>query len=793
MNILVIDIGGTSVKILSTGQKESRFFPSGSTLTPEAMISMVKKAASEWAYDVISIGYPGPAVNGRPVEEPRNLGKGWVRFDYEEVFDCPVKLMNDAAMQALGSYEGGRMFFMGLGTGFGAALVVEGAVEPMEIAQLPYRRGTYEDYLGIRGLERLGLKRWRRYVLDCVDRLTSALQLDDIVIGGGNVRKLKELPPRCRKGNNDNAFVGGFLMWEKPGYADRATLFKGESLSGRSEMKSAGVRNRCLPADGWPAWAALEGHCREAKRLHLRRLFADDPKRGERMTVEGAGIFLDYSKNRITDETMRLLIALAEESGLRARIDQMFRGEKINATEKRAALHVALRAPKGASIFVDGENVVPMVHEVLDKMVHFSHRVRRGEWKGHTGKRIRNIVNIGIGGSDLGPVMAYEALKYYSDRSMTFRFVSNVDGTDFVEAVRDLEPAETLFIISSKTFTTLETMTNAHTAREWLLAGSKSDAKAVASHFVAVSTNAPEVAQFGIDTENMFEFWDWVGGRYSMDSAIGLSTMLAIGPESFGAMLGGFHQMDEHFRTAPFEANLPVLMGLLAVWYNNFFGAETRAVLPYDQYLKRFPAYLQQLTMESNGKCVTMEGTPIAYQTGPIYWGEPGTNGQHSFYQLIHQGTKLVPCDFIAFSNPLNVIGRHHAMLLANVLAQSEALAFGKTSEEVKSEGGPDWLIPHRVFEGNRPSNMILADRLMPETLGKLVALYEHSVFSQIAVWRINPFDQWGVELGKALAQRIMPELSAEAEPALAHDSSTNSLIRRFRERRGEPSLSYNT
>ncbi len=530
-----------------------------------------------------------------------------------------------------------------------------------------------------------------------------------------------------------------------------------------------------------PACKALEAHHHKVGELHLRKLFADDPERGERMTREAAGIFLDYSKNRITDETLELLLQLAEESGLRARIDAMFRGERINVTENRPVLHVALRAPKGASIVVDGENVVPQVHAVLDKMTDFSNRVRSGTWKGHTGKRIRNVINIGIGGSDLGPVMAYEALKQYSDRAMTFRFVSNIDGTDLVEATRDLDPAETLFIVSSKTFTTLETMTNAQSARDWLLTGLGNDAKAVAKHFVAVSTNAAKVSEFGIDTANMFEFWDWVGGRYSMDSAIGLSTMLAIGPDNFRALLGGFHQMDEHFRTAPFERNLPVLLGLLAIWYNDFFGTQTVAVLPYEQYLKRFPAYLQQLTMESNGKHVTLDGTEVAYQTSPIYWGEPGTNGQHSFYQLIHQGTKLIPCDFIAFTETLNPLGRHHDMLMANVFAQTEALAFGKTPEQVKAEGTPDWLVPHRVFEGNRPSNTILAERLTPETLGKLVALYEHSVFTQGTIWNIDSFDQWGVELGKVLAQRIIPELESKVEPNLAHDSSTNNLIRRYR------------
>jgi glucose-6-phosphate isomerase len=530
-----------------------------------------------------------------------------------------------------------------------------------------------------------------------------------------------------------------------------------------------------------PAWKALEANFKIVRELHLRNLFADDPKRGERMTVEALGLYLDYSKNRITDDTLKLLIQLAEESGLRARIDAMFLGEKINITEKRAVLHVALRAPRGASIVVDGENVVPQVHAVLDKMTDFCNRVRSGAWKGHTGKRIRNVVNIGIGGSDLGPVMAYEALKHYSDRDMTFRFVSNVDGTDFAEAVRDLDPAETLFIVSSKTFTTLETMTNAHTARDWSLAGLGNDQASVAKHFVAVSTNTQDVTKFGIDTANMFEFWDWVGGRYSMDSAIGLSTMLAIGPDNFRSMLDGFHQVDEHFRTTTFERNLPVLMGSLAVWYNDFFGAQTVGVFPYEQYLKRFPAYLQQLTMESNGKHVTLDGTAVSYQTGPIYWGEPGTNGQHSFYQLIHQGTKLIPCDFIAFGQPLNKIGRHHDMLLANVFAQAEALAFGKTPEQVKAEGTPDWLVPHRVFEGDRPSNTILVERLTPETLGKLVALYEHSVFTQGAIWSIDSFDQWGVELGKVLAQRIIPELESAEEPELGHDSSTNSLIRRYR------------
>jgi glucose-6-phosphate isomerase len=534
-----------------------------------------------------------------------------------------------------------------------------------------------------------------------------------------------------------------------------------------------------------PAWGLLERHFQKMKGVHLRQLFAEDGKRGETLSLDAAGVYLDYSKNRITAETLKLLLQLARESKLRESIDAMFGGEAINVSERRAVLHVALRAPRGATIMHQGRNVVPDVHAVLDKMAEFTQRLRSGAWTGHTGKRIRNVINIGIGGSDLGPVMAYEALRHYSERSMTFRFVSNVDGTDFAEAVLDLDPAETLFIVSSKTFTTLETMTNAHSARDWLLAGLKGNEAAIAKHFVAVSTNAEEVAKFGIDTANMFGFWDWVGGRYSMDSAIGLSTMLAVGADNFRAMLAGFHEMDEHFRTAPFERNLPVLMGLMAVWYNDFFGAQTVAVLPYEQYLKRFPAYLQQLTMESNGKHVTRDGVPVDYDTGPIYWGEPGTNGQHSFYQLIHQGTRLIPCDFIAFTETLNPLGRHHDMLLANVFAQTEALAFGKTAEQVKAEGTPDWLVPHRLFAGNRPSNTLLLERLTPAALGKLVALYEHSVFTQGVIWQIDSFDQWGVELGKALAQRIIPQLESAGEPKLEHDSSTNALIRRYRKLKG--------
>jgi glucose-6-phosphate isomerase len=764
MNVLVVDVGGTNVKILATGQDEPRRFPSGPNLTPEQMVAGVKEFAGEWQYDVVSIGYPGLVHQGRIVAEPHNLTQGWVGFDFAAAFGCPVKLINDAAMQALGSYQGGTLLFLGLGTGLGSALVVEGVVTPMELGHLSYRKGTYEDFVGQRGLKRLGRKKWQQHVAYGVARLRAACYPDDVVLGGGNAKKLREIPPGCRLGDNAHAFLGGFRLWGEEGTPGQTKRTAGRLL---------------LTAR--PAWKALTAHHQQVRDLHLRQLFADDPTRGERMTVEAVGLYLDYSKNRITDETLQLLLQLAQESGLPARIDAMFRGDKINITEDRAVLHVALRAPRGTSIVVDGENVVPQVHAVLDKMADVCNRVRSGVWQGHTGKRIRNVINIGIGGSDLGPVMAYEALKHYSDCAMTFRFVSNVDGTDFAEAVHDLDPAETLFIDASKTFTTLETMTNAHTARSWLLAGLGGDETAVARHFVAVSTNAAEVAKFGIDTANMFEFWDWVGGRYSMASAIGLSTMLAIGPEHFSAMLDGFHQMDEHFRTAPFERNLPVLMGLLGVWYTDFFGAQTVAVLPYEQYLKRFPAYLQQLTMESNGKYVTLDGSEVNYQTSPIYWGEPGTNGQHSFYQLIHQGTRLIPCDFIAFGQTLNPLGRHHDVLLANVFAQAEALAFGKTPEQVKAEGTPDWLVPHRVFEGNRPSNTILAEQLTPAMLGKLVALYEHAVFTQGTIWNIDSFDQWGVELGKVLAQQIIPELESTAEPQLGHDSSTNNLIRRYR------------
>lgn len=549
-------------------------------------------------------------------------------------------------------------------------------------------------------------------------------------------------------------------------------------------MMTTNATSKTRPLTEKPAWKALGEHYQNVHNVHLRSLFAEDPHRGERLTAEGAGIYLDYSKNRITDETIGLLVSLAEECGLHQHIEAMFQGQKINATENRAVLHIALRAPKSEQILVDGVDVVPEVYAVLDRVAVFSEQVRSGQWRGYTGKRICNVINIGIGGSDLGPVMAYEALRHYSKRDMTFRFVSNADGTDFEEATRDLDPEETLFIISSKTFTTLETMTNAHTARTWALKALHHE-EAVVRHFVAVSTNAEEVGKFGIDTANMFGFWDWVGGRYSMDSAIGLSTMIAIGPENFRAMLAGFRSMDEHFRTTPFDRNLPVIMGLLSIWYNNFFGAQTVAILPYAQYLKRFPAYLQQLTMESNGKHATLAGSVVNYQTGPIYWGEPGTNGQHSFYQLIHQGTKLIPCDFIGFCRTLNPLGHHHDLLMANLFAQTEALAFGKTADEVRAEGTPGRLVPHRVCEGNRPTNTILAERLTPETLGKLVALYEHSVFTQGVIWQIDSFDQWGVELGKVMATRIVPELEGMGEPKLQHDSSTNALIRRYRRLKG--------
>jgi glucose-6-phosphate isomerase len=781
MNILVIDVGGTHVKILATGEKEKREIDSGPTMTARQMVSSVKQLAGDWKYEVVSVGYPGPVAHDRPMAEPYNLGKGWMGFNFAAAFKLPAKVTNDAAMQALGGYRGGKMLFLGLGTGLGTTLIVDGIVQPMELAHLPYKKRTYEDYVGARALEEFGKKQWRKHVEDVVECLVAALQPDDVVLGGGNAGKLRELPPLCRLGDNANAFEGGFRMWEgplsvrKPPHADNPHPAR-LRVRGTVDVAAAATLFTELPA-----WKALAVHFQKVERLHLREFFAADIKRGERLTAEAAGIYLDYSKNRVTDETLGLLLQLAEQSGLRGRIDAMFSGEKINVSEKRAVLHVALRAPKGTSILIDGENVVPQVQAVLDRMTDFSNRVRSGAWHGHTGKRIRNVINIGIGGSDLGPVMAYEALKHYSDRAITFGFVSNVDGTDFAEATDGLDPAETLFIVSSKTFTTLETMTNAMSARNWLLKGFRGNEKSVAKHFVAVSTNAGEVTKFGIDTANMFGFWDWVGGRYSMDSAIGLSTMIAIGPDNFRAMLGGFHEMDDHFRTAPFERNLPVLMGLLAVWYNNFFGAQTAAVLPYEQYLKRFPAYLQQLTMESNGKHVTLDGTHVTYDTGPLYWGEPGTNGQHSFYQLIHQGTRLIPCDFIGFQNALNPLGEQHDMLIANVFAQGEALAFGKTADEVKAEGSADWLVPHRVFEGNRPSNTILLERLTPAALGKLVALYEHSVFTQGAIWQVDSFDQWGVELGKVLAQRIIPELTNQAQPKFDHDSSTNALIRRYR------------
>lgn len=778
--VLVLDIGGTHVKALVTGQSKHRSFASGPMLTPKQLVSDVYKLVEGWSYEVISIGYPGPVVHNRPITEPYNLGKGWAGFNFAQAFGRPVKVVNDAAMQALGSYRGGKMLFLGLGTGLGSALIVDGIVEPMELAHLPYRKATYEDYVGHAALQADGKKKWQRHVADVVAKLIAALEPDDTVIGGGNVAELDELPPHCRAGDNANAFPGGFRLWDD----ERADTHPGlHPLQPNKADESNSLTNQSTKSRGGPrpVWTRLSEHYKEISRLHLRDLFGRDPNRGSRMTVEAMGIHFDYSKNRITDETLELLVSLAEQSGLRGKIEAMLRGETINVTEHRAVLHVALRAPKGASIVVDGKNVVPEVQAVLTRMADVAEGIRSGRWKGHTGKPIKNVVNIGIGGSDLGPVMAYESLKYYSDRAMTFRFVSNVDATDFVEAVRDLDPGETLFIISSKTFTTLETMTNARSARQWILQGLGSDPKIIAKHFVAVSTNAEKVEEFGIDTANMFIFWDWVGGRYSMDSAIGLSTMIAIGADQFADMLAGFHEVDEHFRTAPFRSNMPILLGLLGIWYSNFFDAQTVAVLPYEQYLKRFPAYLQQLTMESNGKHVTLEGRRVDWQTGPIYWGEPGTNGQHSFYQLLHQGTRLVPCDFIAFARPLNPLGQHHDMLIANVFAQAEALALGKTADEVRAEGTPEWLVPHRVFEGNRPSNMMLLDRLTPNALGKLVALYEHSVFTQGIIWNIDSFDQWGVELGKVLAQRLIAELRDTAVPGSGHDSSTINLMKNYR------------
>ena len=775
--VLAVDVGGNNVKFLLTGQETPRKFSSGPSMTPQEMLAGIRDATRDWKYDVVSIGYPGAVLHGKPASEPHNLGPGWVGFDFEAAFACPVKIINDAALQALGSYEGGKMLFLGLGTGLGSAMIVDGIVEPMELAHLPYKKRTFEDYVSAEKLEKVGKKKWRKYVTDVVNRLSDALAPGDIVLGGGNVENLKKLPDGCRAGDNALAFLGGFRLWEDASTWKASAPSRSQPVALRDSSKTTHLP----PLTKRAAWKALAAHHKQVKKAHLRELFEEDPKRGQRLTLEAAGLFLDYSKNRVTDKTLNLLVQLAQEAGLRSAIDAMFRGEKINVTEQRAVLHVALRAPKDQTILVDGKPVVPDVHAVLDRMADFAERVRSGAWKGHTGKHIKNVINIGIGGSDLGPVMAHEALKHYTDRRLTVRFVSNVDGADFVEATRDLAPAETLFIVASKTFTTMETMTNAQGARDWLLKGLGGKRLAVAKHFVAVSTNAEKVAAFGIDPANMFEFWDWVGGRYSMCSAIGLATMIAIGPAHFRALLAGFHQMDEHFRSAPFAQNLPVLLGLLSVWNNNFFGAQIVAVLPYEQYLKRLPAYLQQLTMESNGKHVTLDGKAVDYDTGPIFWGEPGTNGQHSFYQLIHQGTRLIPCDFIAFGHALTPLGRHHDILLANVLAQAEALAFGKTRGEVRAEGVPAALAPHRVFKGNRPSNLILADRLTPEILGALVALYEHSVFTQGVIWGIDPFDQWGVELGKALAQRILPELESRTAPKPAHDSSTNNLIRRLR------------
>jgi glucose-6-phosphate isomerase len=781
MNVLVIDVGGSHVKILATGEKNAGEFISGPTMTVDQMVSGVTKLAKGWNYQVVSIGYPGVVLHGRPVTEPHNLAPGWVGFDFEAAFERPVKLTNDAAMQALGSYNGGKMLFLGLGTGLGSAMIVNGTVESMELGHLPYKKATYEDYLGERGLKRGGRKEWRRRVKDVVEFLVAALEPTDVVIGGGNVARLKEMPPGCRAGDNANAFRGGFRLWED-GDGDVAAPV-GAPTAGR-ERAIPGKSPETAPSSSslviLPAWKALNAHYATVRDLHLRTLFADDAKRGERFSAQAAGIHLDYSKNRVTGETLALLLRLAEECGLRSRIDAMFRGEAINVTEKRAVLHIALRAPKGQSIVLDGNDVVPLVHSVRDKMAVFAERVRSGEWRGHTGKPIRNVINIGIGGSDLGPRMAYTALQDYSDRSRTFRFVSNVDATQLWEATHDLNPEETLFIVCSKTFTTLETLTNAESARAWLI-DALGDRSAVEHHFVAVSGNAAEVAKFGIAPDNMFEMWDWVGGRYSLDSAIGLSLMVAIGPERFEEMLRGFRSIDEHFRTAPFESNLPVLLGLIGIWYTNFFGAETHAILPYSQYLSELPAYLQQLDMESDGKSVDLEGNRVPYATGPVVWGQSGTNGQHAFYQLLHQGTHLIPSDFIGFAQPNHPMGNHQDLLMANFLAQPEALAFGKRRAQVVAEGVPESQVSARVFEGNHPSNTIMAEKLTPHSLGQLVAIYEHKVFTQGTIWRINSFDQWGVELGKVLAEKIVPELTSEGDPGVDHDSSTGALIRRYR------------
>ena len=783
MKILVIDVGGSHVKILASGQAHKRRMVSGPRPSAQQMVEGLKQLAKGWHYDAVSIGYPGVVHDNRPTAEPHNLGSGWVGFDYAAAFGCPVQVINDAAMQALGSLRHGRALYLGLGTGLGSALVIEGIVAPTELAHLPYRGSSFEDHVGKRALRRDGKK---KMAPPCRRRRRPASRRAAARRGG----------TRWRQGQTARVAAAGLpCRQQRPGLRRRLPPMDGRGTQASCKTHTPCPQTPCRTPqmtttpppslDELPAWRALQAHAATMRGLHLRELFAADAQRGERLSLDAAGIHLDYSKNRLSTDTLRLLHALAEASGLREHIDAMFGGQHINTTENRAVLHVALRAPRGADIRCDGVNVVPGVHEVLERMAAFADRVRGGTWLGHGGKRIRHIVNIGIGGSDLGPVMAYEALRHYSARELDLRFVSNVDGTDFAEAMHGIDAAETLFIVASKTFTTLETMTNAHSARAWLLARLGGDETAVAKHFVALSTNTAAVSKFGIATDNMFGFWDWVGGRYSMDSAIGLSTMLAIGPERFREMLAGMHTMDEHFRQAPFDRNLPVLMGLIGIWNSNFLGAHSVAVLPYEQYLKRFPAYLQQLTMESNGKRVRQDGRPVGVDTGAIYWGEPGTNGQHSFYQLIHQGTRLVPCDFIGFGRSLNPLGEHHDQLMANVFAQGEALAFGKTADELRAEGVPEALVPHKTFEGNRPSNTLLLDELTPAALGKLVALYEHIVFTQGAIWGINCFDQWGVELGKALAQRIIPELRDGAK-TLAHDSSTNALIRRYRQlRRG--------
>jgi glucose-6-phosphate isomerase len=755
MRVLVIDVGGTHVKLMHSGSPEARRFDSGAGFTPQQVVAGVKAETRDWNYDVITIGIPSPVLRGRVMEEPWNLGKGWVDFDWRAALGKPVKILNDAAMQALGSDEGGRMLFLGLGSGLGSALVEDGRVVGLELAHFPYEGQTLEDVLGQRGLEALGVDRWRAAVLEGAALLRAACAAEYVVLGGGNVRLFDELPGWIRRGNNDKAFEGGFRAWDGPETGD---------IGSTSPL------------------AALAAY---APREHLRELFKTDPARADRffLTV-GDHLFIDYSKNLITRDSMTALFELARKTGVEQRRDQMFAGEPINTTEHRAVLHVALRNRSNRPMFVDGRDVMPDVNAALEHMRAFSESVRGGKWTGYTGLRITDVVNIGIGGSDLGPAMAAQALTPYTHDGPRTHFVSNVDGAHLADTLRGLHPATTLFTIASKTFTTQETMANARSARDWFLQRAKDEA-AVARHFVAISTNEAEVERFGIAPENMFVFWDWVGGRYSLWSSIGLPIALAAGFGHFEQMLDGAHEMDEHFRTAPFEKNLPVLMGLLAVWYGNFFHADTVAVLPYEQHLQRLPAYLQQLEMESNGKRVDRDGAVLDVQSSPVVWGEPGTNGQHAFFQLLHQWTRMVSTDFLVGIETHDPVGEHHRLLVANCIAQTEALMRGKTEqearEELKAQGLPgdevDRLAPHKVFPGNRPSTTIVYRKLGPRTLGRLLALYEHRVFTMGAVWHINSFDQWGVELGKQLASAVAKDLVATGETT-SHDSSTNHLIR---------------